>query len=118
MKELVVNPKIRCVLQYCGAMLIAVAGAVQAQSWPVKPVRVIVPFPPGATLDIMTRLVAQKAAESTGQPFVVENRAGANGQIGSEVVARSAPDGYTILATTTSTHISAPFLVKIGRAHV
>lgn len=86
--------------------------AVSAQTWPVKPVRVIVPFPPGATLDIMTRLVAQKAAESTGQPFVVENRAGANGQIGSEFVARSAPDGYSILATTVSTHISAPYLVK------
>lgn len=86
--------------------------AVSGQTWPVKPVRLIVPFPPGATLDIMTRLVAQKAAENTGQPFVVENRAGANGQIGSEFVARSAPDGYTILSTTTSTHISAPFLVK------
>lgn len=60
----------------------------------------------------MTRLVTQKTAESTGQPFVVENRAGANGMIGSEFVAKSAPDGYTILATTTSTHISAPYLVK------
>jgi tripartite-type tricarboxylate transporter receptor subunit TctC len=56
--------------------------------------------------------VTQKAGESVGQPFVVENRAGANGMIGSEVVAKSAPDGYTILATTTSTHISAPYLVK------
>ena len=95
-----------------GAMLLGLSGAALSQTWPVKPVRVIVPFPPGATLDIMTRLVTQKAAESTGQAFVVENRAGANGQIGSEFVARSAPDGYTILATTTSTHISAPFLVK------
>jgi len=60
----------------------------------------------------MVRLVTQKAGESVGQPFVVENRAGANGMIGSEVVAKSAPDGYTILATTTSTHISAPYLVK------
>ena len=94
------------------AAMLVLSGAVFAQNWPVKPVRIIVPFPPGATLDIMTRLVAQKAAESTGQPFVVENRAGANGQIGSEFVARSAPDGYTILATTTSTHISAPYLVK------
>ena len=93
-------------------LLWALPLAVLAQTWPVKPVRVIVPFPPGATLDIMTRLVSQKAAESTGQPFVVENRAGANGQIGSEFVAKSAPDGYTMLATTTSTHISAPFLVK------
>jgi tripartite-type tricarboxylate transporter receptor subunit TctC len=83
-----------------------------SQTWPVKPVRVIVPFPPGATLDTMARLVTQKASESTGQPFVVENRAGANGMIGSEFVSKSAPDGYTLLATTTSTHISAPYLVK------
>jgi len=83
-----------------------------SQTWPVKPIRVIVPFPPGASLDTMARLVTQKAGESVGQPFVVENRAGANGMIGSEVVAKSAPDGYTILATTTSTHISAPYLVK------
>ncbi len=83
-----------------------------SQTWPVKPIRVIVPFPPGASLDTMARLVTQKAGESVGQSFVVENRAGANGMIGSEVVAKSAPDGYTILATTTSTHISAPYLVK------
>ncbi|OGT84005.1 MAG: hypothetical protein A3H91_08700 [Gammaproteobacteria bacterium RIFCSPLOWO2_02_FULL_61_13] len=95
-----------------GAILLAVSAAALSQTWPVKPVRVIVPFPPGATLDTMARLVTQKAAESTGQPFVIENRAGANGMIGSEFVSKSAPDGYTMLATTTSTHISAPFLVK------
>ena len=95
-----------------GAMLFAISGSAVSQAWPVKPIRVIVPFPPGATLDTMTRLVTQKTAESTGQPFVVENRAGANGMIGSEFVAKSAPDGYTILATTTSTHISAPYLVR------
>ncbi len=95
-----------------GAFSLVLCGAALAQSWPSKPVRVIVPFPPGATLDIMTRLVTQKAAESTGQPFVIENRAGANGMIGSEFVSKAAPDGYTLLATTTSTHISAPFLVK------
>jgi tripartite-type tricarboxylate transporter receptor subunit TctC len=89
-----------------------VANAANAQNWPAKPIRMIVPFPPGATLDTMTRLVSQKITESTGQPVVVENRAGANGMIGSELVAKAAPDGYTLLATTTSTHISAPYLVK------
>jgi len=88
------------------------AFAVHAQNYPAKPLHVIVPFPPGAVLDTMARLVSQKVSQSTGQPVIVENRAGANGMIGSEFVARSAPDGYTILATTTSTHISAPFLVK------
>jgi tripartite-type tricarboxylate transporter receptor subunit TctC len=83
-----------------------------AQAYPSKPIRVIVPFPPGATLDIMARMASQKMSESTGQPVIVDNRAGANGMIGSDFVAKSAPDGYTILATTTSTHISAPFLVK------
>jgi tripartite-type tricarboxylate transporter receptor subunit TctC len=86
--------------------------AASAQSFPSKPIRVIVPFPPGATLDIMARMASQKLSESTGQPVIVENRAGANGMIGSDLVAKSAPDGYTILATTTSTHVSAPYLVK------
>ncbi|MFM9970129.1 MAG: Bug family tripartite tricarboxylate transporter substrate binding protein [Burkholderiales bacterium] len=95
-----------------GAAILAASSAAFAQTWPAKPVRMIVPFPPGATLDTMTRLVSQKVTESTGQPVVVENRAGANGMIGSEFVSKSAPDGYTILATTTSTHISAPYLVK------
>ena len=84
----------------------------QAQAFPAKPIRVIDPFPPGAVLDTMGRLVTQKASESLGQPIVFENRAGANGVIGSDIVAKAAPDGYTLLVTTTSTHISAPFLVK------
>ncbi len=88
------------------------ASAAPGQTYPARAIHVIVPFPPGAVLDIMARAVSQKMSVSVGQPVVVENRAGANGMIGSELVARSAPDGYTILATTTSTHISAPFLVK------
>ena len=87
-------------------------GFASAQSFPSKPIRMINPFPPGAVLDTMGRLVSQKAGEALGQPIVVENRAGANGVIGSDLVAKSAPDGYTLLVTTTSTHISAPFLVK------
>ena len=80
------------------------------QVFPSKPIRIIVPFPPASGLDTMARLVAQKTGESTGQPVVVDNRAGANGLIGTEMVARSAPDGYTLLTGTSSTHASAPYI--------
>jgi tripartite-type tricarboxylate transporter receptor subunit TctC len=70
---------------------------VLAQSYPAKPVRVIVPFAPGGGSDITARQVSQKLAEQLGQPFVVDNRGGAGGLIGMEVTARSAPDGYTIM---------------------
>jgi len=80
------------------------------QAFPSKPIRIIVPFPPASGLDTTARLVAQKTGESTGQPVVVENRAGANGLIGTELVARSAPDGYTVLTGTSSTHASAPYI--------
>jgi tripartite-type tricarboxylate transporter receptor subunit TctC len=82
------------------------------QAFPSKPMRIVVPFPPGALLDMMARMVSQKMSESVGQPVIVENRAGANGMIGSDHVAKSAPDGYTILCTTPSTHVSAVFLSK------
>ena len=68
-------------------------------SYPDKPVRFIVNFPPGGTVDILTRTVAQKLSERFGQPFVVENRAGAGGNIGAHAVATAAPDGYTLLAS-------------------
>jgi tripartite-type tricarboxylate transporter receptor subunit TctC len=77
-----------------------VVGAVHAQSFPVKQVRVVVPFPAGGPTDIVTRAMAQKMTESFGQAVVVENRAGAGGVLGTEFVARSAPDGYTLLMGT------------------
>lgn len=83
-----------------------------AQAYPSKAVRVIVPFPPGSALDSIPRLLSPRLGEALGQPIVVENRAGANGQIGLEYVARSAPDGYTILMGTSSTHFSAPYITK------
>ncbi len=67
-----------------------------AQNFPVRPIRIIIPFPPGNTMDIMSRLVAPKLTERLGQNVIVDNRAGAAGQLGLEVVARAAPDGYTI----------------------
>ena len=89
--------------------LVAAASAspwtpVAAQAWPGKPIRVIVPFPPGGGLDLFARLTAQKLAEPglLGQPLVIENRAGASGMIGADAVAKSAPDGYTVLFSTSA----------------
>src|SRR5688572_18360068 len=79
------------------AGLASLAAAAAAQDYPVKPVRFIVPFPPGEGNDVMARIIAQKLAENLGQQVVIENRSGAGGIIGSELAAKSPPDGYTIL---------------------
>jgi tripartite-type tricarboxylate transporter receptor subunit TctC len=82
--------------------------AVHAQSWPSKPVHIIVPFGPGGSADTLGRLVANKLPEAFGQSFVIENRAGAGGLIGSELVARSAPDGYSLVVSGIATHAIGP----------
>ncbi len=83
-----------------------------AQAFPTKPMKIIVPFPPGAATDTLARTVAQKMQEAFGQPVIVENKAGATGTIGSSMVAASPADGYTLLMATTSTHGIAPNLYK------
>ena len=71
--------------------------AVHAQSYPNRPIKMIAPYPPGGATDILARLISQGLTESLGQPVVVENKAGANGQIGHDFVAKAPPDGYTLL---------------------
>jgi tripartite-type tricarboxylate transporter receptor subunit TctC len=96
----------------------AVAGlrpAVAQESYPNKPVKLIVPFAPGGSTDIVARLVADRMQRTLGQPVVVDNRAGAGGTIGAEVVARAAPDGYTIGMGTVSTLAVNPVLLKSSR---
>lgn len=85
-------------------------GAV-AQSWPDKPVRMVIPFPPGGTLDKVGRMLAQRLGEQFGQTFIVDNRPGGNGVIGGDAVARAAPDGYTLLFNA-STFVTAPMTMK------
>ncbi|HZN85356.1 MAG TPA: tripartite tricarboxylate transporter substrate binding protein [Burkholderiales bacterium] len=95
------------------ALLVAVfACAAQAQ-YPNRPVKLIVPFPPAGATDIVGRIVAQKLGEQLGQSVVVENRPGAGGSIGSDLVAKSSPDGYTLLIATSSTHSIGPVLQKL-----
>jgi len=79
------------------AAVLAAALPAAAQTWPERAVRIVVPFPPGGPSDLVARTLAARMQEATGQTFVVENRAGASGNIGAEVVARSAPDGTTIM---------------------
>ncbi|MFZ9150061.1 MAG: Bug family tripartite tricarboxylate transporter substrate binding protein [Burkholderiales bacterium] len=83
--------------------------AAQAQAYPAKPVRMIIAWPPGGANDIAGRIVAQKLTETTGQQFIVDNRGGASGILGSDVVAKSPPDGYTILVHSAA-HVSNPHL--------
>ncbi|HUQ24134.1 MAG TPA: tripartite tricarboxylate transporter substrate binding protein [Burkholderiales bacterium] len=84
------------------------AGSAFAQSWPTKPIRVMVPFPPGGSTDIVARILASKLEKPLGQPLVVENRGGAGGTIGAAAGAKAAPDGYLLTFGSTSTHVVAP----------
>jgi tripartite-type tricarboxylate transporter receptor subunit TctC len=93
--------------------LCACAAGAQAQTYPARPIRLVVTYPPGGTVDITARIVQPKLSEALGQPVVIENRGGAGGSVGTEAVAKSAPDGYTLLYTLSS-HTINPFLYKLG----
>ncbi len=88
---------------FCCAMLSA-SRLIYAAGFPEKPIRLIVPFPPGGSPDVVARLLATKLTERWGQSVLVDNRSGAGGLIGSEVAAKSTPDGYTLLMGNTPTH--------------
>jgi tripartite-type tricarboxylate transporter receptor subunit TctC len=89
----------RCVLMLAALAMAVVNAPAFAGKFPDRPVHIVVPFPPGASNDVVTRLLAQKLSELWNEPVIVDNRAGANGNIGADFVARSAPDGYTLLLT-------------------
>ena len=93
------------------ALAAASSGFAQTQPWPSRPVRVVIPFPPGGTLDTVGRLLAQKLGDQMGQPFIVENRPGGNGIIGADVVSKAPADGYTLLFNA-STFTTAPMTMK------
>jgi tripartite-type tricarboxylate transporter receptor subunit TctC len=94
--------------------LVAATGAVLAQTWPQRPVKVLVPFAAGGNIDVMGRLAASRLSEAFGQQFVVENRVGGNGIIATEAVARAPADGNTLLWASTSVIAIFPAISKVG----
>ncbi len=96
------------------ALGLALSATAHAQGYPAKPVKLVVPYPPGGPTDIVARVVGQKLSEQTGQQFIVENRAGAGGNIGAEAVARSPTDGYTLLIATTAHAINMSLFKKMS----
>ena len=95
-----------------GLVLALIAGVVAAQPWPSKPIKWVVPFAPGGTTDILARTIGEKLSVTLGQPIIVENKPGAGGGVGAEQVAKSPPDGYTIMGGTISTHAINASLYK------
>lgn len=94
-------------------MLGLAAPAAHAQAWPSKPIRYVVPFPPAGATDILARIISEKISPVLGQQVVVENRAGAAGNVGMELVARSAPDGYTVIMATAAQSINDTLYTKL-----
>lgn len=100
----------RLAWRLCLAGLALCAGVAAAQTFPAKPVRFVVPYPPGGSLDQVARALADKMKDTLGQPVLVENRPGAGGNVGADFVAKSAPDGYTIVMGAVATHATNPAL--------
>jgi tripartite-type tricarboxylate transporter receptor subunit TctC len=96
----------------CGAALLLTLSAAQAQSWPSKPVTLLVPFPPGGSSDMIARTLSPKLQEKLGGSFIVQNQAGAGGTVGAAAVKRAAPDGYTLFVTSLGPLVIGPHLIK------
>lgn len=96
-----------------GLALLLGALACQAQPWPAKPIRMVIPYPAGGSIDVSGRRLAEDLGPELGQAVVVENRAGANGIIATDFVAKAAPDGYTVLVSTLAAHAGNPAAVKL-----
>ena len=99
-------------LRVLGFALLGFSSLAAAQGWPAKPVRIVVAYPPGGGIDVMTRQIAERLTQAWGQPVVVENKPGANTIVATDAVAKSAPDGYTVLMTTDATFSINPHLYK------
>jgi tripartite-type tricarboxylate transporter receptor subunit TctC len=100
---------------FIAALLACLAAAALAQTYPAKPVRIIVPFPPSGAADLLTRALGKKLSETWGQPVIADNRPGAGGNIGAEATAKSAPDGYTLLMGAATTHaVSMSLYATLG----
>src|SRR5829696_3968096 len=98
--------------RFLAVLLFTLCSTASAQSWPSKPVRVIVNVAPGGVADVTMRVLGARLTETLGQPFIVENRAGGDGYIGFEAVGRADPDGYTLLYSPGSSMMIAPHIVK------
>ena len=108
MKQGIAGALLACVLACLSA------GAALAQAYPSRPLRLVVPYPPGGVTDILGRTLAQAMGDPLGQPIVVDNRPGAGGALGADAVAKSTGDGYTLLLGASSTHVLNPLLYKLG----
>ena len=95
------------------AALAATALPARAQAWPAKPIRVIVPYPPGGVSDVIARAIGEKIAVQVGQPMVIDNKAGASGTIGMDALAKAAPDGYTLAFSAISPLVLSPAIGKV-----
>jgi tripartite-type tricarboxylate transporter receptor subunit TctC len=98
---------IRSSLALIAAAMIATSAQAQTGEWPTKPIRLIAPFPPASTADVIGRVLGQKLSQRLGQPVVIDNRVGASGNLGADAIAKAAPDGYTLGIVTSSTHAVA-----------
>lgn len=96
----------------CAALFLAFSLGAGAQAFPSRPIRIVVPWAPGGSTDVLARLIGQKMTENWGQPAIVENKPGASGNIGSDFVAKAPADGYTLLVGSVSTHAMNPFLLS------